>query len=475
VACGDAHTAFVSEDGESVYTSGCGEHGRLGFGDEAPQHRPARLGGAAFGTSRVVMLSAGSLHSAAVTHDGALFTWGHGRHGKLGHGDRQGRLLPTLIAQSIFGGRSVVMTACGAAHTLILTEDGMVYSCGNAEFGQLGHGDERALSAFKQLDGERFCGQVIEMVAAGGLHSAAVSRRGDVWTWGRGIAGQLGLGDTRRRLVPNVVAVTKFGGSPVLVVSCGLHFTAAVTDEGAVWSWGKGVAGQLGLGDRENRLEPTRIWRGAAGLGGSRVSLVACGFDHTLAVDRNGNVWSWGRSYACVLCSCVRALAVDRSAVNLNQRPTGLNQYRCCYVAAQRGVGRTGARRHGRPRGADAGGCHALRRQSRHGRGRGCALGGGDGGRCHLHVGRKLELRTSTGRTWSRGPHRSARALPHHARRRRGGAGARWKVAPPHARPESSPRLRNGSAPPPRPRVHVCLVFRAGATNRPGVSEELQA
>ena len=127
------------------------------------------------------------------------------------------------------------------------------------------------------------------------MHSAAVSERGNAWTWGRGIAGQLGLGDTRRRLVPNILEGSSFGSSPVTVISCGLHFTAAVTEEGAVWTWGKGGAGQLGLGDRENRLQPTRVWRGAAGLGGSRVALVACGFDHTLAVDRDGHVRSWGR------------------------------------------------------------------------------------------------------------------------------------------------------------------------------------
>lgn len=72
-------------------------------------------------------------------------------------------------------------------------------------------------------------------------------------SWGMGRDGQLGLGDTEPRSVPTLVG-GELEGKTVVSVSCGATHTAAVTDDGKVFSFGGGVSGQLGHGDKERQV-----------------------------------------------------------------------------------------------------------------------------------------------------------------------------------------------------------------------------
>lgn len=77
-------------------------------------------------------VSAGFRHSAAVTEYNELYTWGEGDHGRLGHGNTDNKLSPTLV-QGISGVGSVV---CASSHTLALSQNGMtVWSFGGGDHG----------------------------------------------------------------------------------------------------------------------------------------------------------------------------------------------------------------------------------------------------------------------------------------------------------------------------------------------------
>ena len=102
-ACGGGHTLVVTQDG-ALWACGRGGCGRLGLNDRAYRHAFERVGAGAFGGARVVAAAAGGHHSAAVTEDGALWTWGHGDDGRLGHGDEQRRMVPTLVPGAGLGG-----------------------------------------------------------------------------------------------------------------------------------------------------------------------------------------------------------------------------------------------------------------------------------------------------------------------------------------------------------------------------------
>ena len=73
-------------------------------------------------------IAAGVLHSLFLTDGGAVFSCGNGEDGQLGHGDEKDRLTTKRIAA--LGGRRVVQVAAGEHHSLFLTEDGGVLGAG---------------------------------------------------------------------------------------------------------------------------------------------------------------------------------------------------------------------------------------------------------------------------------------------------------------------------------------------------------
>ena len=77
---------------------------------------------------------------AAISSSGELFTWGCGEYGRLGHGDNASQWRPKQV--KALADHRVVQVACGSrdAQTLALTDEGMVFSWGDGDFGKLGRG-----------------------------------------------------------------------------------------------------------------------------------------------------------------------------------------------------------------------------------------------------------------------------------------------------------------------------------------------
>jgi len=127
------------------------------------------------------------------------------------------------------------------------------------------------------------------------VHTAVVTIEGELWVCGQGRFGQLGLGDQDNRLAPMLVgAETAFGGLQVLTAGCGLNYTLAVTKDGALWTFGWGTHGALGHNDRNNRLVPTCIE--AKHYGNAIIVSVAAGFMHSTAVTEKGALYTWGHA-----------------------------------------------------------------------------------------------------------------------------------------------------------------------------------
>lgn len=81
--------------------------------------------------SNVHSVACASSHSLCATRDGAVFSWGDGQGGRLGHGDMSARPTPTLIPPALFGNQKVVQVAAGLVHSSALTDCGEVFSWGN--------------------------------------------------------------------------------------------------------------------------------------------------------------------------------------------------------------------------------------------------------------------------------------------------------------------------------------------------------
>ncbi|KAM3270288.1 ultraviolet-B receptor UVR8 isoform X1 [Capsicum chacoense] len=271
---------------------------------------------------KVLFISAGASHSVALLSGNVVCSWGRGEDGQLGLGDAEDRFSPTQV--SALDGQEIVSVTCGADHTTSYSEGfKQVYSWGWGDFGRLGHGNSSDLftpQPIKALHGTR-----IKQIACGDSHCLAVTMEGEVQSWGRNQNGQLGLGTTEDSLVPRKIEA--FKEIPVKMVAAGAEHTAAVSEDGELYGWGWGRYGNLGLGDRNDRLVPEKVSANVDAcsyvqqeesrqgvmlyeaptekswlivthelLKGEKMFMVACGWRHTICVSSSGALYTYGWS-----------------------------------------------------------------------------------------------------------------------------------------------------------------------------------
>lgn len=292
-AAGARHHAVVAEDG-ALYTCGEGRSGPLGLGDGEPRRRLTRVPQAAFGGVRVVLASCGGCHTIAVTGAAQAWACGENDSGQLGVGDTTHRLSFTQVAA---GG--IVAAACGWNHSVLVSADGSVRTCGWGVFGCLGHNDRQGRVLPTLLCAEPFRASRVASVAAGDCHTLAVDDDGALWAWGNGAHGQLCLGDQQNRLLPTLAEA--FGGSRVRAAACGDAYTLVLTEAGELWAAGRGARGRLGLADEDDRLVPARV--DPRHFAHAPLCAVAAGECHSAAVTEGGELYTWGRGEALGLPS----------------------------------------------------------------------------------------------------------------------------------------------------------------------------
>ncbi|KAI1887409.1 hypothetical protein AGOR_G00190000 [Albula goreensis] len=282
VACGRQHSLFLLHDG-SVYTCGSNSSGQLGH-DKAGG-MPELVG--ALDAQKIAGVACGQAHSVAVNEQGQVFTWGAGSGGQLGLGTTEEAVrVPRLIKKLCEHRISQVM--CGNQHCVALSKDGQLFTWGQNSSGQLGLGKGKPSSLSPQPL-KSLSGIPLAQITAGGDHSFALSLSGAVFGWGRNSAGQLGLNDEQDRAVPCHIKFLR--SQKVVYISCGEEHTAALTKDGGLFTFGDGSQGQLGHDSTNNEVLPRRVLE----LMGSEVSQIACGRHHTLAfVPSSGLVYAFG-------------------------------------------------------------------------------------------------------------------------------------------------------------------------------------
>ena len=124
-ACGGFFTVAVTEDGE-LLAWGDGNQGQLGLGALPHQQLPARAGGPElFDNQRIRLAAAGCRYLVMVSEDGVVYTCGYGVSGQLaGLGDKQPRRRLTRVPKALFAGLRVVMVSFGYGHTMAVTAAG---------------------------------------------------------------------------------------------------------------------------------------------------------------------------------------------------------------------------------------------------------------------------------------------------------------------------------------------------------------
>ncbi|XP_073226432.1 ultraviolet-B receptor UVR8-like isoform X2 [Cicer arietinum] len=190
--------------------------------------------------------------------------------------------MPCLV--TLNPGVRIASVAAGGRHTLALSDIGQVWGWGYGGEGQLGLGSRIRMCGQGSTDDElspicvsSLLGIRIDGVAAGLWHTVCTSADGDVYAFGGNQFGQLGTGDDQAETLPRLLDCPSLENINVKTVSCGARHTALVTDNGKVFCWGWNKYGQLGLGDIIDRNVPSEVT-----IEGCVAKNVACGWWHTL-------------------------------------------------------------------------------------------------------------------------------------------------------------------------------------------------
>ncbi|XP_056591457.1 retinitis pigmentosa GTPase regulator b isoform X3 [Triplophysa dalaica] len=175
VSCGYYHSAFVTVDG-ALFTFGERDSGKLGLTTEKlANHRvPQQVTGI---SDRVVQVACGGGHTVALTEH-ELYSFGLGQFGQLGHGTFIFESRLPRVVEHFRRGR-VKHVECGENHTAVITDSNLLYTFGDGRHGKLGLGEENFTNQFIPTLCPRFLNYFIKAVACGGCHMLVLARPRD--------------------------------------------------------------------------------------------------------------------------------------------------------------------------------------------------------------------------------------------------------------------------------------------------------
>ncbi|XP_063566126.1 probable E3 ubiquitin-protein ligase HERC4 isoform X9 [Gorilla gorilla gorilla] len=200
VACGYYHSLALSKASE-VFCWGQNKYGQLGLGTDCKKQTSPQLLKSLLGIP-FMQVAAGGAHSFVLTLSGAIFGWGRNKFGQLGLNDENDRYVPNLLKS--LRSQKIVYICCGEDHTAALTKEGGVFTFGAGGYGQLGHNStSHEINPRKVFE---LMGSIVTEIACGRQHTSAfVPSSGRIYSFGLGGNGQLGTGSTSNRKSPFTV------------------------------------------------------------------------------------------------------------------------------------------------------------------------------------------------------------------------------------------------------------------------------
>ncbi|KAL8801300.1 MAG: hypothetical protein Q9182_004565 [Xanthomendoza sp. 2 TL-2023] len=305
-----------------VYVFGEGSSGELGLGDaknaidvKRPRVNP-NLSAEKVG---VVHLACGGMHVAALTRDGKVLTWGVNDQGALGRDTKWEGGLREVDADSddeddnaglnplestpgaittFPEGTVIVKLSAGDSHTLALTDDGRVFGWGTfrSNEGILGFNKDTLVQSTPVLLPKL---SKIADIASGSNHALALDSKGLVYIWGSGQQMQLGYRMMERMRHDSLTpALLRSRGKNIRYIACGADHSFAIDSQEQVWSWGAnsfGGTGIIGNAGEDNAviISPTVVE--TLKFDDDVITHIAGGTHHSLCSTKNGKCLVWGR------------------------------------------------------------------------------------------------------------------------------------------------------------------------------------
>jgi alpha-tubulin suppressor-like RCC1 family protein len=267
-----------------------------------------------------VAVAASTHHTLVVCRNGHLYVFGLNKGGRLGLGDDCPQQCPLPRRIMTLKRKRVVAVAAAENHSLCVTSDGMVWSWGNNQFGQLGdsgtaNGSSTATSRSVPKPVDDLKQVPCSAVAAGERHSVALSQRGEVYVWGNNSAGQMGVARrSGNQKVQRVAALWGSGNSQqqpkvALAISAADQSTLVLTapvpgmvQVNSVYWFGHGnhVPMKVQFDVNGNSGQSTANFSSYVGMTRSQRLInpvaIACAKYHNAAITSDGRVYTWGTS-----------------------------------------------------------------------------------------------------------------------------------------------------------------------------------
>ena len=225
-----------------------------------------------------------------VSYSGAkqLWTWGSGNSGILGQNNQTNYSSPVQIPGATW--TTPIVGGCGGSSAPIqaaIKTDGTLWSWGYGEKGGVGVNDKEYRSSPVQVPGTTWAGGAI-----GDGCQYHVKTDGTLWSWGKGAAGRLGLNSATNRSSPTQIPGSTWSGALGKIAAGGPNVSLIKTD-GTLWVWGvNDGGGEIGDGTTTSKSSPVQV--GSA----TNWSRVARGSNHGMALNSDGELYTWGYNYS---------------------------------------------------------------------------------------------------------------------------------------------------------------------------------
>ena len=233
-------------------------------------------------TVEFAKIAVGDEHNLAIDKEGNLFSWGGG-NAEIEDGETSFATAgPAKMKLDI---KVKEMSVGSFSHSLVIDDNGNLWSRAMSNScGQLGNGTtEISKKLIKIKDNVKF-----EKVIAGEESDFAIDSEGNLWSWGNNNYGQIGNGGDRYTYVCTPIQIMI--GTKFTQISACYTYSLAIDSEGNLWSWGENSYGQLGRGG--TTTIPAIVKEG------TKFAQISAGNGHSLAIDSEGNLWSWGCNYS---------------------------------------------------------------------------------------------------------------------------------------------------------------------------------
>ena len=356
VSAGYSHTLAIDED-DYLWVWGKNEYGQLGDGTTKDNKNVS----VKINNQKYKSIAAISSGSAAINQDGYLYIWGNiwgekflyptkvgnkkykkivtrssGAHflllgeddyayalGKfssfhsiLGNGTRkENRIIKIPIK---IGNKKYKSISTGKKYLLALDKDDNIYTWGNNKYGIINNGQSISVVIPRKIESGN---KKFKKISTGSRHSLAIDEQDNLYSWGDDTGyrqGILGNGKTG-----NIITTpTKIGNGKYASISTKLNFSLAIDKEGYIWSWGSNYKGSLGIGNSNitESLTPIKI-------DNKKYKHISAGYYHSLAIDEDDYLWTWGRNKYGLL-------GIGNSNITESPTPIKIGDRKYKYISA---------------------------------------------------------------------------------------------------------------------------------------------